>query len=383
MALITLAGKPRTEGSDARRAARRAAPRPTSRAAYGATTHNIYAMCAMRHMHEFGTTASNSPGSRSRPRITRNTIEHAMLRDVVTVEDVVNSPMIADPLHRLDCCVVTDGGGAVIVTSREIAQEPEAAAGAADRRRRGAEGPARRQGPRSHLFGAACGPGRAAFAEAGVTPQDIKYASIYDSFTITVLMQLEDLGFCKKGEGGKFVADGNLISGVGKLPFNTDGGGLCNNHPVNRGGMTKIIEAVRQLRGEAHPKVQVPELRSGAGARHRRLARRAPRPPRPAFWSASDEASKNAKVSAAASATPRPSISGTRPLHDKLLIKRCTACGEPHYYPRALCPFCFSDETVWEESSGEGEIYTYSIMRRSPTGPYAIGYVTLKEGRRC
>ncbi|MGY3118777.1 acetyl-CoA acetyltransferase [Bradyrhizobium sp. S3.14.4] len=70
-------------------------------------------------------------------------------------------------------------------------------------------------------------------------------------------MQLEDLGFCKKGEGGKFVADGNLISGVGKLPLNTDGGGLCSNHPVNRGGMTKIIEAVRQLRGEAHPKVQV------------------------------------------------------------------------------------------------------------------------------
>jgi acetyl-CoA C-acetyltransferase len=73
-------------------------------------------------------------------------------------------------------------------------------------------------------------------------------------------MQLEDLGFCKKGEGGKFVAGGNLISGVGKLAVNTDGGGLCNNHPANRGGMTKVIEAVRQLRGEAHPKVQVPNL---------------------------------------------------------------------------------------------------------------------------
>jgi len=97
-----------------------------------------------------------------------------------------------------------------------------------------------------------------AFAEAGVTPADIRYVSIYDSFTITVLMTLEDLGFCEKGRGGRFVAEGNLISGVGKLPFNTDGGGLCSNHPVNRGGMTKILEAVRQLRGEAHPKVQVP-----------------------------------------------------------------------------------------------------------------------------
>src|SRR5262249_18478852 len=86
---------------------------------------------------------------------------------------------------------------------------------------------------------------------------DIKYVSIYDSFTITVLMQIEDLGFCQKGQGGKFVSDGNLISGVGTLPFNTDGGGLCNNHPANRGGMTKVIEAVRQLRGEAHPAVQV------------------------------------------------------------------------------------------------------------------------------
>jgi len=99
--------------------------------------------------------------------------------------------------------------------------------------------------------------GPAAFAEAGVKPSDIKYVSIYDSFTITVLMTLEDLGFCPKGQGGKLVADGNLIAGSGKLPFNTDGGGLCNNHPANRGGMTKVIEAVRQLRGEAHPKVQV------------------------------------------------------------------------------------------------------------------------------
>jgi acetyl-CoA C-acetyltransferase len=74
-----------------------------------------------------------------------------------------------------------------------------------------------------------------------------------------VVITLEDLGFCAKGDGGRFVADGNLISGVGRLPFNTDGGGLCNNHPVNRGGMTKIIEAVRQLRGTAHPAVQVPD----------------------------------------------------------------------------------------------------------------------------
>jgi acetyl-CoA C-acetyltransferase len=95
--------------------------------------------------------------------------------------------------------------------------------------------------------------------EGGVTPADIRYASIDDSFTITVILQLEDLGFCAKGEGGRFVADGNLISGVGRLPFNTDGGGLCSNHPGNKGGMTKLLEAVRQCRGEAHPAVQVPD----------------------------------------------------------------------------------------------------------------------------
>ncbi len=90
-------------------------------------------------------------------------------------------------------------------------------------------------------------------------------------------MQIEDLGFCKKGEGGKFVADGNLISGVGKLPFNTDGGGLCNNHPTNRGGITKIIEAVRQAARRGAPEGAGAELRSRRRPRHRRLARHPPR----------------------------------------------------------------------------------------------------------
>ena len=100
--------------------------------------------------------------------------------------------------------------------------------------------------------------GARAFAAAGVTPADVDYASIYDSFTITVLVTLEDLGFCAKGEGGRFVRDGALLSPNGVLPLNTDGGGLSNNHPDMRGGMVRTIEAVRQLRGEAHPELQVP-----------------------------------------------------------------------------------------------------------------------------
>jgi acetyl-CoA C-acetyltransferase len=113
--------------------------------------------------------------------------------------------------------------------------------------------------------------GPAALAEAGVGIGDIDYASIYDSFTITVIVTLEDLGFCAKGDGGRFVEDGALLAPHGRLPINTDGGGLCNNHPAGRGGMPKIIEAVRQLRGEAHSAVQVPDceiaLVHGTGGR--------------------------------------------------------------------------------------------------------------------
>ncbi|MEZ5740703.1 MAG: thiolase domain-containing protein [Burkholderiaceae bacterium] len=258
VALITLAGRPRSEGQatgTAPRVNNAAAPEVSFELPFGITTANGYAMSAMRHMHEFGTTSEQLAWIKVAASHHAQWNEQAMLRDVVTVEDVVNSPMIADPLHRLDCCVISDGGGALILTRPEIARSLKrplvAIRGAAEAQKNPAGGQV------DLTYTAAAWSGPRAFEEAGVKPSDIKYASIYDSFTITVLLQLEDLGFCKKGEGGRFVADGNLISGVGKLPFNTDGGGLCNNHPANRGGMTKVIEAVRQLRGEAHPKVQV------------------------------------------------------------------------------------------------------------------------------
>ena len=223
---------------------------------YAPATANMYAMCAMRHMHQYGTTSEQLAWVKVAASHHAQYNPHAMLRDVVTVEDVVNSPMIADPLHRLDCCVISDGGGAIIVAKPEIAKSLKRPLvkiiGAG-------EAPKHQMGGKIDLtYSGAVWSGPPAFAEAGVKPADIKYASIYDSFTITVVMQIEDLGFCEKGQGGRFVSDGNLISGTGKLPFNTDGGGLCNNHPSNRGGLTKVVEAVRQLRGEAHPKVQVP-----------------------------------------------------------------------------------------------------------------------------
>jgi acetyl-CoA C-acetyltransferase len=258
VALITLAGRPRSEGMATGTTPRLRDPNQPEAGwefPYGLTTANGYAMCAMRHRHQYGTTGEQLAWIKVAASHHAQHNPNAMLPEVVTIEDVVNSPVIADPLHRLDCCVISDGGGALVVVRPEIAKKLKrplvkiVGAGETVRHLSG--------GTFDLTTSGAARTGPIAFAEADVKPADIKYASIYDSFTITVLMQIEDLGFCEKGAGGKFVSDGNLISGVGKLPFNTDGGGLCNNHPANRGGMTKVIEAVRQLRGEAHLAVQV------------------------------------------------------------------------------------------------------------------------------
>ena len=257
VALITLAGRPRSESSSGTQPRNwgQNVPDEPFELPYGVVTVNNYALVAARHMHDWGTTSEQLAWIKVAASHHAQHNPNAMLRDVVTVADVLASPMISDPLHRLDCCVVSDGGGALIVTRPEIAKSLKRPIVSVRGAGEALKGP---RGGRVDLsYSAAAWSGRTAFEEAGLMPADIQYASIYDSFTITVLMQLEDLGFCKKGEGGRFVADGNLISGVGKLPFNTDGGGLCNNHPSNRGGMTKVIEAVRQLRGEAHPQVQV------------------------------------------------------------------------------------------------------------------------------
>lgn len=215
-----------------------------------------YALVAQRHMYDFGTTSEQLAWIKVAASHHAQHNPDAVLREVVTVEEVLASPLVSDPLHRLDCCVMTDGGGAVILARPEIAQslsKPKVKV-------KGAGGALKHSnGGRVDLtYSAGRFSAASAFEEAGITVTDIKYASLYDSFTITVLLQIEDIGFCDRGQGGRFVADGNLISGVGKLPFNTDGGGLCSNHPGNRGGMTKLLEAVRQARGAAHVAVQVP-----------------------------------------------------------------------------------------------------------------------------
>jgi acetyl-CoA C-acetyltransferase len=251
VALVSLAGKGR--GGPTRYSE---APELGFEAPFGPVTVAWYALAARRHMYEFGTTSEQLAEIKVAASHHAQYNPDALLRKKVSVEDVINSPLVADPLHRLDSCVVTDGGGAVVLVSPEVARDlPRQKVKILGQ----GEAPKHTNNGRIDLtYTGAVWSGPRAFEEAGVTQSDIDYASIYDSFTITVLLQIEDLGFCEKGKGGQFVLDGALLSPGGKLPFNTDGGGLCNNHPANRGGMTKIIEAVRQLRGEARPEVQVP-----------------------------------------------------------------------------------------------------------------------------
>ncbi|EIZ78328.1 Acetyl-CoA acetyltransferase [Novosphingobium sp. Rr 2-17] len=225
---------------------------------YGETNAGIYALAARRHMHEYGTTAEQMAAVKVAAANYAQHNPNALLRKRVTIEDVVNSPMIADPLHRLDCCVVTDGGGAVLVVAPEIARELKrpcvTVLGHGEAIKHSGSG------PNDFTSTGATMSAPRALAEAGLALGDIDYASIYDSFTITVIMTLEDFGFCPKGRGGAFVADGALaLDGV--IPVNTDGGGLCNNHPGYQGGLVKIVEAVRQLRGEANAGTQVKDCR--------------------------------------------------------------------------------------------------------------------------
>lgn len=260
VALITMAGKPRTGGAPPGGSmADPRAPEHAFETPFGAPTVAQYALAAQRHMYEFGTTSEQLAEVKAAASSHARHNPHAFLRREVTVEEVLDSPMISDPLHRLDCCVVTDGGGALVLASPEVARD---LARTSVQLLGHGEAPKYPAGGRIDLtYTGAVWSGPAAFEQAGLKPADIDYASIYDSFTITVLQCLEDLGFCEKGQGGSFVAEGSLRAPSGRLPFNTDGGGLCNNHPGNRGGMTKVIEAVRQLRGEAHPAVQVPSCR--------------------------------------------------------------------------------------------------------------------------
>ena len=216
-----------------------------------------YAMAARRHMHEFGTTIEQLAEIAVSARYNAGFNPDAYYRDPITIDDVQSSRMMADPLTKMHCCIRSDGGGAVVLTSleraRDLAHRPVRVLGTGE-----AVSHTTMSEWRDFTESPAIRSGAAAFARAGVTPADIDCAQIYDAFTPMVLLSLEALGFCAKGEGGAFVETGALRLG-GSLPTNTDGGGLSACHPGMR-GMFLLVEAVRQLRGEAGAR-QVPDAR--------------------------------------------------------------------------------------------------------------------------
>ncbi|MGW0578697.1 thiolase C-terminal domain-containing protein, partial [Streptomyces sp. NPDC002920] len=214
---------------------------------YGHTLIAKYAMAARRHMLEHGTTIEQLAEVAVQARANAALNPEAMFRDPVTVDDVLSGPMIADPFTKLHCCLRSDGGAAVLLAAEEYVRDCRTA-------------PVWVLGTGEHVSHAsmsewedftvspAAVSGRLAFARAGLRPQEMDFAQIYDAFTYMTLVTLEDLGFCEKGEGGAFVEKGRLTL-TGALPVNTDGGGLSAQHPGMR-GLFLLVEAVRQLRGE-------------------------------------------------------------------------------------------------------------------------------------
>ncbi|MFU8818046.1 MAG: thiolase C-terminal domain-containing protein [Pseudomonadales bacterium] len=228
----------------------------------GQTLVANYAMVARRHMYEYGTTSEQLAeiSVATRLHAMRNPQAVQAMKDLefldireTTIDDVVNSRMIADPLHLLECCMISDGGGAVVIAAADVARDcakpPVWILGSGEATKYPENG-----GDITTSAAAQSGP--QAFGEAGLTPAEMDIAMIYDSFSITVLALLEDLGFCPKGEGGRWVQGGRLrFDRPGDGPaLNTDGGGLSSNHPGMR-GIFLLIEAARQLRGESTSQV--------------------------------------------------------------------------------------------------------------------------------
>ncbi len=226
-------------------------------APYGHTLIAKYAMAARRHMHQYGTTIEQLAEISVSARYNAGLNPDAFYRDPLTIEDVQNAPLIADPLTTLHCCIRSDGGGAIVLTSeeraRDLKQAPIYVLGSGE-----TSSHTTMSEWEDFTVPPAARSGKLAFERSGLTPADVDVCQIYDAFTPMVLLSLEALGFCGPGEGGPFVEDGKLRVG-GALPTNTDGGGLSCCHPGMR-GMFLMVEAVKQLRGEGGDR-QVPDAK--------------------------------------------------------------------------------------------------------------------------
>lgn len=214
---------------------------------FGHTVISKYAMAARRHMHEYGTTLEQLAEIAVSMRANAVLNPEAFYRDPITVAEVLDGPMIADPFTKLHCCIRSDGGAAVIMVAedrvRDLNVKPVWVLGSGES---GSHVTMNQWDDFTVTPAAVSGP--LAFQRAGVRPEEIDVCAVYDAFTYMLLATMEDLGFCKKGEGGAFVQDGRLRVG-GALPTNPDGGGLSASHPGLR-GLFLLVEATKQLRGE-------------------------------------------------------------------------------------------------------------------------------------
>lgn len=205
-----------------------------------------YAMAMQRHMHEFGTTREQLAKVAVTASQWASLNPDALKRELLTIEEVLASPLVSDPLRKLDICLVTNGGGAIVVTSKERAKRAGKRAisvlGAGE-----SHSHCYMSNMRSFVATAAVESGKSAYEMAGFGPADIDVVQIYDAFTISVILGLEDLGFCEKGDGGRMIDRG--VGPGSQLPVNTSGGGLRYCHP-GMFGIFILVEAVRQLRGE-------------------------------------------------------------------------------------------------------------------------------------
>ena len=219
---------------------------------YGPPIPAFYALIAQAHMHAYGTTSEQLAAVSVACRKHASMNPAAQMRTPITVEDVLNSKIIAEPLHLLDCSLVSDGGAAIIMTSAERAKDfkkkPVYMLGVGEGHSHEHISQAR-----SLTTSAAKEAGERTYAMAGLGPKDIDVAELYDCFTPVVIVELEDLGFCPKGEGGRFVEDGRIELG-GELPINTHGGMMSHCHPGHPGSMFSMTEAVFQLRDECGPR---------------------------------------------------------------------------------------------------------------------------------
>lgn len=223
-------------------------PRDELEVPYGLGLLGSYALAADRHRSQYGTTSEQLASIAVSARRWAAMNPSAKLRDPITIDDVLASPEICSPLHLLDCCLSTDGAGAIVITSadraRTLRRPPVYVLGAATAH---SHNMIHAMSDLTVTAGSITGPRALAAAQVGLDEVDLLMA--YDSFTITALLHLEDLGFFEKGEAAAFVAEGGTAPG-GSLPMNTNGGGLCYTHP-GMYGIFLLTEAVRQLRGDA------------------------------------------------------------------------------------------------------------------------------------